>query len=209
MADPRNAGRAIPLTGMRAAIAAAAGVAAARAATQPNTWWDEGPTQPPVPSQLPAAPLQARKFFNPGTGDEMSEWEYEQWMQEEEEAKTADKSAARDREARRDEMQYKTAFKTAFELGMKAGRMQRSEPAPCSACERRKERNRIAAQASRLEKKRQERTLAGIKEDAPRFVRPRVTGGVPPSLPPPPSVPVGGIKIESDSEEDEVEQPPF
>lgn len=200
----------MPLSGMRAAIAAAAGVAAARSLAQPTTWWDEGPSTAAQPPQPPALPLQARKFFNPVTGDEMSEWEYEQWMQEEEESKTADKITARDREARRDEMQYKTAFKTAFELGMKAGRMQRNEPAPCSACERRKERNRIAAQASRLEKKRQERTLAGIKEDAPRFVRPRVTGGVPPPPPPPPpGVPVGGIKIDSDSEEEEVEQPPF
>ena len=92
-------------------------------------------------------------------------------------------------------MQYKTAFRTAFELGVKAGRMQRLEPQPCEACNRRKERNRIAAQASRLEKRRLERTAAGIAEnDAPRFVR-RRTGGDGAPLPPRPLVPIAPVGI--------------
>lgn len=74
-------------------------------------------------------------------------------------AKTT-KDGDRSHELRRDEMQYRTALKTAFELGHKAGLMQRSEIPPCSACERRKERNRIAAQASRMEKRRLERGVA-------------------------------------------------
>lgn len=69
----------------------------------------------------------------------------------------------RSHELRRDEMQYRTALKTAFELGHKAGLMQRNEIPPCSACERRKERNRIAAQASRMEKRRLER---GVPSDS-------------------------------------------
>jgi len=74
-------------------------------------------------------------------------------------AKTT-KDGDRSHELRRDEMQYRTALKTAFELGHKAGLMQRNEIPPCSACERRKERNRIAAQASRMEKRRLERGVA-------------------------------------------------
>ena len=88
---------------------------------------------------------------------------------EEEIAEPADSSAKkgsdgdRSHELRRDEMQYRTALKTAFELGHKAGLMQRNEIPPCSACERRKERNRIAAQASRMEKRRLER---GVSSDS-------------------------------------------
>jgi hypothetical protein len=77
--------------------------------------------------------------------------------------KTEGDRGDRSHELRRDEMQYRTALKTAFELGHKAGLMQRNEIPPCSACERRKERNRIAAQASRMEKRRLER---GVPSDS-------------------------------------------
>jgi hypothetical protein len=113
----------------------------------------------------------------------MDEQEHSEWMREEEDAKLTERASEREREARRDEMQYKTAFRTAFELGVKAGRMQRVEPVPCVACERRKERNRIAAQASRMEKRRLERSLAEVvsgKSLAKRARRP--TGGI---VPPP------------------------
>jgi hypothetical protein len=89
----------------------------------------------------------------------------------------------RSHELRRDEMQYRTALKTAFELGHKAGLMQRNEIPPCSACERRKERNRIAAQASRMEKRRLERGGASDSsvETAMRPPKRRLpTAGTPP-----------------------------
>jgi hypothetical protein len=119
-----------------------------------------------------------------------------------------------DRESRRDERQYRTAFRTAFELGVKAGRMQRAEPQPCAACERRKERNRIAAQASRFEKRRLERSMAGLAGDAPRRQR-RATGGVvPPPFLPPPRVPVPAVTVkveesEEEGEDEELQPPPF
>jgi len=220
MADPRNAMRGVPLTGMRAAIHAAAAVAASRSAAAPTTFWDEdddAPAPPPsrphaLPVVPPPPPIQPmpRKFYNPQTGDEMPEWEYEEWVKEEEEMKAAEKNAEREREARRDEMQYKTAFRTAFELGLKAGRMQRLEPQPCEACNRRKERNRIAAQASRLEKKRLERAAAGILEDAPRYERRRTGGAAPPQMPI--VTHVAGIKHsreEEEESEEEGEMPPF
>ena len=80
--------------------------------------------------------------------------------------KKAEDRGDRSHELRRDEMQYRTALKTAFELGHKAGLMQRNEIPPCSACERRKERNRIAAQASRMEKRRLERGAVSAASDS-------------------------------------------
>jgi hypothetical protein len=114
-----------------------------------------------------------------------------------------------DRESRRDERQYRTAFRTAFELGMKAGRMQRAEPQPCAACERRKERNRIAAQASRFEKRRLERTLAGLTAAEPPRRR-RATGGAvpPPFIAAKVTTPPVAEPVES-GESSEDEPPPF
>ena len=142
----------------------------------------------------------------------------------------------RSHELRRDEMQYRTALKTAFELGHKAGLMQRNEIPPCSACERRKERNRIAAQASRMEKRRLERggatdSAASVETAEPvapaRPAKRRLpTAGVPP---PPfiaaaPSfsnasvyahplevgvVTASGEQDEEDEEDESVEPPPF
>lgn len=140
----------------------------------------------------------------------------------------------RSHELRRDEMQYRTALKTAFELGHKAGLMQRNEIPPCSACERRKERNRIAAQASRMEKRRLERggdsaasveTVAPVA--APRPAKRRLpTAGVAPApfISSAPSfsnasayahpLEVGVVtaagEVDEENEEDEdVEPPPF
>ena len=176
MADPRNAGRPPPIpSARRNLISAAASVAAARAAPI-DFWDDEAP-------QIGPLTQPSRKIFNPVLGYEMDEQEHSEWMREEEDAKLTERASEREREARRDEMQYKTAFRTAFELGVKAGRMQRVEPVPCVACERRKERNRIAAQASRMEKRRLERSLAEVASGKSLAKRPRrSTGGI---VPPP------------------------
>jgi hypothetical protein len=143
----------------------------------------------------------------------------------------------RSHELRRDEMQYRTALKTAFELGHKAGLMQRNEIPPCSACERRKERNRIAAQASRMEKRRLERggesvpaTSSASVETVVRAAKRRLpTAGVPPepfhvSQAPAPSFSNASIFVhpphndlqvtrveaeEEEEDEDEIEPPPF
>jgi len=161
---------------------------------------------------------QPRKFLHPVLGYEMEDWEHEEWVREEEDAKITEKSAERDREARREELQYKTAFRTAFELGLKAGRMQRADPVPCLACEKRKERNRIAAQASRLEKRRLEQShLAEIHQKqssatAPQRLVRAPTGG---ALPPRPLVQSGpsvGVKralSDSEGEDEDDEPPPF
>jgi len=168
----------------------ASSIAASRAAARPiQDYWEEDLPEAPVP---PAAP---KRYMHPA-GFEISQEEYEDRKREEEDEKlVADRSSEREREARRDEMQYRTAFKTAFELGLKAGLMQRIEPTPCEACERRKERNRIAAQASRLEKRRIEKAAADIRD--PKRPR-RPTGGV---VPPPPTplvqVAVGSVKHQS------------
>ena len=155
MADPRNSGRQPPIpSARRNLISAAASVAASR--QLPVNFWDDEVQQIGPISQ------STRKIFNPVLGYEMDEQEHSEWMREEEDAKLTERASEREREARRDEMQYKTAFRTAFELGVKAGRMQRVEPVPCVACERRKERNRIAAQASRMEKRRLELSNAEI-----------------------------------------------
>lgn len=149
--------------------------------------------------------------------------------------KTEGDRGDRSHELRRDEMQYRTALKTAFELGHKAGLMQRNEIPPCSACERRKERNRIAAQASRMEKRRLERGAVSATSDssvetavrAPKRRLP-TAGTVPdpffqaPALAPsysnasayvhPRVAPVAeevGEAGEEDEDEDEIEPPPF
>jgi hypothetical protein len=170
----------------------ASSIAANRAAVRPiqDFWEDDLPEAPMAPP--PAAP---KRYMHPG-GFEITQEEYEDRKREEEDEKlVADRSSEREREARRDEMQYRTAFKTAFELGLKAGLMQRIEPTPCEACERRKERNRIAAQASRLEKRRIEKAAADIRD--PKRPR-RPTGGV---VPPPPTpiaqAAVGSVKHQS------------
>ncbi len=143
------------------------------------------------------------------------------------------KDGDRSHELRRDEMQYRTALKTAFELGHKAGLMQRNEIPPCSACERRKERNRIAAQASRMEKRRLERgsgvadSSASVEttETAVRAPKRRLpTAGVPPEPfhAPAPSFSNAsvfahqtGLEVvraeveEEDEDEGEIEPPPF
>jgi len=140
----------------------------------------------------------------------------------------------RSHELRRDEMQYRTALKTAFELGHKAGLMQRNEIPPCSACERRKERNRIAAQASRMEKRRLERggdsaasveTIAPVAAARPAKRRLPTAGAVPaPFIASAPSfsnasayshpldvrvVTATGEVDEEDEEDEDVEPPPF
>jgi hypothetical protein len=149
MADPRNANR---LTPVQLGIRAAAEVAAARFEHKPFLYGlrsDDGIT----------------RKQNPADGFELEEWEHDE-IARADETEAVKQMSERDREARRDEMQYKTAFRTAFELGVKAGKMQRLDPPPCVACENRKKRNRIAAQASRLEKRRIEKGLA-LPMDAP------------------------------------------
>jgi len=207
MADPRNSiqhGRHHPPSKrdmQQTAIAAAAAVAAARlAAPPPQPFWDDDAPLPPLPPPIHAAGSE-RKFYNPVTGIEIEEWEHDEWVRNEEDSKIKTISDERDREARRDEIQYKTAFRTAFELGMKAGRMQRAEPLPCQACERRKERNRIAAQASRLEKRRLERLAQQAIASTRRPRKP--TGG---ELPPaPPTIPVASSGVKRALEEEEKE----
>jgi hypothetical protein len=119
----------------------------------------------------------------------MDEWENDKYLSELKEAESEKRDGrereGQDRELKRDEMQYRTALRTAFEIGFKAGLMQRVEVPPCQACERRKERNRIAAQASRLEKRRLDKTSAGseleLLNDIRRIVKRRLpTAGVPP-----------------------------
>lgn len=190
MADPRNANRARLA---HPSIVAAASVAASRlSAPLPNFWEEEEE----------AAAVTGGAFPDMDAED----------AERDEYLKDRKRETDQDRESRRDERQYRTAFRTAFELGVKAGRMQRAEPQPCAACERRKERNRIAAQASRFEKRRLERSLAGLAGDAPRRQR-RATGGVvpPPLIPQRMPVPVAmAVKVEeSDDDEEELEPPPF
>jgi hypothetical protein len=119
----------------------------------------------------------------------MDEWENDKYLSELKEAESEKRDGrereGQDRELKRDEMQYRTALRTAFEIGFKAGLMQRVEVPPCQACERRKERNRIAAQASRLEKRRLDKSSAGseleLLNDIRRIVKRRLpTAGLPP-----------------------------
>jgi hypothetical protein len=134
-------------------------------------------------SQPQAAFPSHRMYFEESDGDEdhMPAGDADKEVKEK---KAEDRGGDRSHELRRDEMQYRTALKTAFELGHKAGLMQRNEIPPCSACERRKERNRIAAQASRMEKRRLERgagTSDSSVETAVRAPKRRLpTAGVTP-----------------------------
>jgi hypothetical protein len=152
----------------------------------------------------PRAPPSEKTYIHPIGGYEMNQREYDQylaetstdvkmgWKHEKPEKYTKDDKSdehGRSHELRRDEMQYRTTLKTAFELGLKAGLMQRSEIPPCSACERRKERNRIAAQASRVEKRRLERggdahfSSSSVETvSSSRLGKRRLTGGL---VPPP------------------------
>lgn len=134
-------------------------------------------------------PFSSPRIYPHPNGHMMDEWENDKYLSElkESEAEKRDgrEREGQDRELKRDEMQYRTALRTAFEIGFKAGLMQRVEVPPCQACERRKERNRIAAQASRLEKRRLDKTSAGseleLLNDIRRIVKRRLpTAGVPP-----------------------------
>lgn len=153
-----------------------------------------------IPRARPADPLQSltadypwdskKVFLHPVHKYQMNEWEYNLLMQDEKD-KEAERSASSSEKAEshggiRENQQYTLALKTAFELGMNAGLMQRPPPPPCNACERRKERNRIAAQTSRIEKRKLElmqpprrdvvgrivRSTAGIAPAAPQFTYP-------------------------------------
>jgi hypothetical protein len=190
MADPRNSHRP---TMAQMAIRMASAVAANRAAPHSASFWDDDDGVPQVEAPMAQTEMDAEDA------------DREQWLSE------------RERESRRDEMQYRTAFRTAFELGMKAGKMQRAEPLPCAACERRKERNRIAAQASRQEKRRLERTQTAEPPLAPTRKR-RSTGS--PDAVPPPLLPGTGrtyafqdtnVQVQAVNEEDEDgnNPPPF
>jgi len=191
MADPRNAHR------VRAAhpsiVAAAAVAAGVQQRVLPNFWEEEPENIYPLTGGAAAAG---------GTDMDAEDAERELYLSERK------RETDQDRESRRDERQYRTAFRTAFELGMKAGRMQRAEPQPCAACERRKERNRIAAQASRFEKRRLERTLAGLTAVEPPRRRRATGGAVPPPFLPPKAVVTPPVP-ESDESDEEINPPPF
>jgi hypothetical protein len=160
---------------------------------------DEDGYEAPAP---PRASASEKTYIHPIGGYEMNQREYDQYLaetsadakmgrkHEKPEKYTKDDKSdedGRSHELRRDEMQYRTTLKTAFELGLKAGLMQRSEIPPCAACERRKERNRIAAQASRVEKRRLERggdahfSSSSVETvSSSRLGKRRLTGGTPP-----------------------------
>ncbi len=195
MADPRNAHRVrAPHPSIVAAAAVAAGV---QQRVLPNFWEEEQENIYPLTGAGAAAAG--------GTDMDAEDAERELYLSERK------RETDQDRESRRDERQYRTAFRTAFELGMKAGRMQRAEPQPCAACERRKERNRIAAQASRFEKRRLERTLAGLTAVEPPRRR-RATGGAvpPPFIPVAPRVATATpVTAPLESDESDEEPPPF
>lgn len=197
MADPRHSQRPTPAS---LAIRAASDIAARR--FQPHEYWQDDASVAAAPHPHPHPPPAAATASTvtlPSNWDD--EPEYEDFGRHADE----DKLAQREREARRDEMQYKTAFRTAFELGVKAGRMQRVEPLPCAACQRRKERNRIAAQASRLEKRRMEQALAGITVPSSKRRR-ATTGNVPAAVPAASSPGNGGVKQGMDSSDSEEEE---
>jgi len=129
-------------------------------------------------------PWESKKvFLHPVHKYHMNEWEYNVYMQEEKDRESERVAAAADAEKAdprggvRENQQYTLALKTAFELGMNAGLMQRPPPPPCSACERRKERNRIAAQTSRVEKRRLEQSMA---HQSRRVIR-STAGAAPPA----------------------------
>lgn len=158
------------------------------------------PRQRPV-DQAPSVdhPWDAKKvYLHPVYKYPMNEWEYNLFKQEEkdkEAERTAERTASATEKAEggggvRENQQYTLALKTAFELGMNAGLMQRPPPPPCNACERRKERNRIAAQTSRVEKRKFElsltqpqrrvRSTAGPAPPAPSYAYPAFDG-IPPA----------------------------
>jgi len=198
MADPRNANRArMP----HPSIMAAASVAASRANPPAAVnFWDEDDESPSAASAAGGGNLESEL--------KREDEERDAWLQE--------RARESNRDSRRDEMWYRTALRTSFELGVKAGQMQRAEPHPCVACERRKERNRIAAQASRFEKRRLERAAL---EPPQRKVR-RTGGAAPPPplnpMPAPPAPraaqPLPYVEAgdgEEDDEEGGADPPPF
>lgn len=136
-------------------------------------------------------PWDAKKvYLHPVHKYQMNEWEYNLFIQEEKD-KEAERAAERaaftasdkveSHGGVRENQQYTLALKTAFELGMNAGLMQRPPPPPCNACERRKERNRIAAQTSRVEKRKLELMKPTRHDVVGRVVR--STGGAAPPAP--------------------------
>ena len=140
----------------------------------------------PKPRSYEAAAEQAfdpkKVFLHPVHRYAMNEWEYNVYMQEQkdkEDERAVGMAALEKASATvggvRENQQYTLALKTAFELGMNAGLMQRPPPPPCSACERRKERNRLAAQTSRVEKRRLE-----LMQQPRRVIRP-TSGPAPPA----------------------------
>lgn len=121
--------------------------------------------QAPRPMDVGDHAFDSKKvYLHPVHRYQMNEWEYKVYMQEEKDKEderlagmaTLEKTMGGAGGGVRENQQYTLALKTAFELGMNAGLMQRPPPPPCSACERRKERNRLAAQTSRVEKRRLE-----------------------------------------------------
>lgn len=136
---------------------------------------------------------QAPVYLHPVHRYQMNEWEYKLCMQEEKEKSdrltgmaTLEKTVGGSDGGSgagggvRENQQYTLALKTAFELGMNAGLMQRPPPPPCSACERRKERNRIAAQTSRVEKRRLE-LMQPLRRDVVGRVIRSTSGPAPPA----------------------------
>lgn len=135
---------------------------------------------------LIANPWDSKKvFLHPIHKYQMNEWEYNLLIQDEKD-KDAERSASSSEKVEshggvRENQQYTLALKTAFELGMNAGLMQRPPPPPCNACERRKERNRIAAQTSRVEKRKLEMMQPPRRDVVGRIVR--STAGIAPAAP--------------------------
>lgn len=177
-----------------------------------------------------ATTVPSKIYMHPVYKYQMSEWEYSDY-QDEVRAKASEHSADtkndESKSGNREDSQYTLALKTAFELGMKAGMMQRPNPPPCGACERRKERNRIAAQTSRIEKRRLE--SQGQTQPVARRIRLPTAGTVPASpspysstayahapsfadTTPPAAMPSAKVEesdSESDISDDDHEPPPF
>jgi len=220
MVDPFHGNRAKKQEAAQAAFAKAMNITKQRPMDlgqvyNPNYQWDTKKT-----------------FLHPVHKYSMNEWEYNVYIQEEKDKETEREESERERERERVErtetatassasstggvrenQQYTLALKTAFELGMNAGLMQRAPPPPCSACERRKERNRIAAQTSRVEKRKLELSLTQTR----RIIR--STSGPPPPAPTFPSntsTSTATTKVDYDDEEEDeedeeqkIEPPPF
>ncbi len=153
-----------------------------------------------IPKPRPDQALQAlsadypwdtkKVYLHPVHKYQMNEWEYNLLIQEEKDKEAERVASASSDKAEahggvRENQQYTLALKTAFELGMNAGLMQRPPPPPCNACERRKERNRIAAQTSRVEKRRLELMQPPRRDVVGRIVR--STAGIAPPAPTYPS----------------------